>query len=66
MDRRTFITLLGSAAIVQFAQAQQAKVYRVGVIHEGGPSYDVGDGLKDGLRELGFEEGKQYVVEVTI
>ena len=48
MDRRTFIALLGSAAIVQFAEAQQSKVYRVGVIHEGGPFTVVVDGLKGG------------------
>jgi putative ABC transport system substrate-binding protein len=67
MDRRAFI---GSAAggllavpLDAFAQ-QQAKVYRVGVIHEGGPPNAAVDGLKDGLRELGFEEGKQYVLEI--
>jgi putative ABC transport system substrate-binding protein len=63
MDRRTFITLLGSGAIVPLAQAQQSRVYRVGVIHAGGTSYEVVDGLKDELKELGFTEGKQYVLE---
>jgi putative ABC transport system substrate-binding protein len=63
MDRRTFIALLGSAAIVQLAEAQQAKVYRVGIILEGGPFYALIDGLKDGLRDLGFAEGRQYVLE---
>jgi putative tryptophan/tyrosine transport system substrate-binding protein len=29
-----------------------------------GPYYAVVDGLKDGLRELGFEEGRQYVLEI--
>jgi putative ABC transport system substrate-binding protein len=46
------------------AQAQQAKIYRVGVILEGGPFYAVVDGLKDGLRELGFEEGKHYLLQI--
>ena len=49
---------------VHLAQAQQAKVYRVGVIHEGGPFYAVVEGLKDGLRELGFEQGKHYLLEI--
>lgn len=49
--------------LAQHVQAQQARVYRVGVIHEGGPSQAVVEGLKDGLKELGFAEGKQYVVE---
>jgi putative tryptophan/tyrosine transport system substrate-binding protein len=49
---------------VHLAQAQQADVYRVGVIHQGGPFYVVVDGLKDGLKDLGFEEGKNYVLEI--
>jgi putative ABC transport system substrate-binding protein len=53
-----------AAPLSAFAQAQQAKVYRVGVIHEGGPYTLVVDGLKDGLKELGFAEGKQYVLEI--
>jgi putative ABC transport system substrate-binding protein len=52
-------------ASVHLAQAQQPKVYRVGVVHEGGLLYNAAvDGLKDGLRELGFAEGKQYVLEI--
>jgi putative ABC transport system substrate-binding protein len=62
MDRRTFIGSVASSVLTlplgAFAQAQQAKVYRVGVIHEGGPYYVGVDGLKEGLRELGFAEGK--------
>jgi putative ABC transport system substrate-binding protein len=46
------------------ADAQQAKVYRVGVIHQGGPYGAVVDGLRDGLRQLGYEEGKQIVLEI--
>jgi hypothetical protein len=64
IDRRTFIALLGSAVIVQLAEAQQATVYRVGVVLEGGPNYAEVAGLKDGLKELGFAEGKQYVLEI--
>src|ERR1022692_1431537 len=68
MDRRTFIGSVASgvlaAPLSAFAQAQRAKVYRVGVIHEGGP-YHVGvDGLKEGLKELGFAEGKDYVLDI--
>jgi putative tryptophan/tyrosine transport system substrate-binding protein len=55
------VLVLSSGYLVE---AQQAKVYRIGVIHEGGPTRAVIDGLKDGLRELGFEEGKQYVLKV--
>jgi putative ABC transport system substrate-binding protein len=54
------ISFLGSAC---FAQAQQVKVYRVGVILPGGPYETVIDGLKDGLRELGFEVARHYALE---
>jgi len=69
MDRRTFI---GSAAggflaapLSAFARAQTAKIYHVGVIHQGGPYYVGVDGLKEGLRELGLAEGKDYVLETA-
>lgn len=67
-DRRSFIGSVAGAFLAAplsaFTQAQPAKVYRVGVIHEGGPYNAMVDGLKDGLRELGFAEGKQYVLEI--
>jgi putative ABC transport system substrate-binding protein len=46
------------------AEAGQAKVYRVGVIHQGGPYGAVVDGLRDGLGQLGYEEGKQILLEI--
>ncbi len=75
MDRRTsiggvgkriFIPFLAAVvlACVHLAQAQQAKIYRVGVMLEGGPYYAMVDGLKDGLKEMGFTEGKHYVLEI--
>ncbi len=51
-------------ASVHLAQAQQAKVYRIGVIHEGGPYNAMIDGLKVELRELRFAEGKQYILDI--
>src|SRR5258708_38842396 len=75
MDRRTFIDSVNKKIIVSLlatlvlasvhlAEAQQPKVYRVGVIHEGGPFGVAVDGLKDGLQELGFVEGKQYILAI--
>src|SRR5215831_6443742 len=46
------------------ADAQQAKAYRVGIIYQGGPYKAVVDGLRDGLRQLGYEEGKQILLEI--
>src|SRR5215468_3474042 len=56
--------LVTLAAYGEMAEAQQAKVYRVGVIYQGGPYKAVVDGLRDGLRQLGYEEGKQIVLEI--
>ena len=58
----TLCTLL--FALCFSAEAQQTKVYRVGVIHQGGPYNAVVDGLRDGLRQLGYEEGKQILLEI--
>ena len=46
------------------AQAQQPKVYRVGVLLPGEPWYENIDGLRVGLRQLGFEEGKQFILAI--
>ncbi|MBI4240473.1 MAG: ABC transporter substrate-binding protein [Candidatus Rokubacteria bacterium] len=57
-----FLVALGAGAVV--AEAQQAKVYRVGVILQGGPYYAAIDGLREGLRELGSEEGKAFILDI--
>jgi putative ABC transport system substrate-binding protein len=56
----TFLVLVTGT----FAEAQQAKIYRIGVLLPGGPLYEVIDGLRDGLRKLGFEEEKQYTLAI--
>src|SRR5450631_303392 len=65
MRKELLVACLAALVIASahLAQAQQTKIYRVGVIHEGGPYYAAVDGLKDGLKELGFTEGKEYVLE---
>jgi putative ABC transport system substrate-binding protein len=63
LDKKRIAAFLATLilASVHAAWAQQLKLYRVGVIHEGGPFTVAVDGLKDGLRDLGFAEGRQYV-----
>ena len=59
------LTWLSAALLlanVSIADAQQAKTYRVGVITSGGLWYETIEGLRTGLRQLGFEEGKQFVL----
>ena len=56
--------LVSLAGVVGLAQAQQTKVYRVGVITAGGAWYETIDGLRVGLRKLGLEEGKQFILAI--
>ena len=59
------LALVCSGAVVPLAaQAQQSRVYRVGVILQGGAYSETVDGLRDGLREVGLEEGKQFILQV--
>jgi len=51
-------------AAVPLAEPQQTKVYRVGVLLPGSAWYEIIDGLRVGLRELGLEEGKQFILEI--
>ena len=46
------------------AEAQQAKVYRVGVLVPGPAWYEIIDGLRVGLKELRLEEGKQFTLTI--
>ena len=48
----------------QLALGQQTKSYRVGVIHPGGSQYETLDGLREGLKELGLNEGKQLTLDI--
>jgi putative ABC transport system substrate-binding protein len=63
MRRREFITLLGGAAAWPLdALAQQSgKVWRMGFIAHGHESFY--DALFEGLREYGYEEGRNLMVE---
>jgi putative ABC transport system substrate-binding protein len=46
------------------AEAQQPKIYRVGVLLPGAHWYEIIDGLRAGLKELGLQEGKHFVLEI--
>ena len=67
MNRRAFLnTVGGSLLIAPFAtRAQQAgTVYRIGVLSYGGGSEPLPmEAFKRGLRELGYIEGKHFVVD---
>ena len=61
-----FVWLLAAVLLMTASstEAQQTKVYRVGVITAGGAWYGTIDGLRAGLRELGLEEGKQFILVI--
>jgi len=64
MKRREFITLLGGAAtwpIAARAQQPAGRVSRMGFIARGHESFY--DALFEGLRELGYMEGRNLIVE---
>ena len=52
-------------ALCSPAEAGQAKIYRVGVILQGGGViYTAIDGLREGLKKLGLEEEKHFLLEI--
>jgi ABC-type uncharacterized transport system substrate-binding protein len=65
MRRREFITLLGGAVAWPLAaRAQQSKVVRIGALYIGiADEESFKKELREGLRELGYMEGKNIVFE---
>jgi len=68
MDRRMFISgmTLGLLTAPLVAEAQEAaKVYRIGVLETTSVALNTVnlDGLRQGLRELGYVEGRNFVIE---
>src|ERR1041385_6055136 len=45
--------------------ASESKVYRIGVIHQGGPYRAVAEGFRSGLRELGLADGKKISLQIS-
>ena len=68
-NRRKLIVTLSMSAIAiplsSFAQSQPAKVHRIGILSAETPSSLAGrmDALRAGLRDLGYVEGKNIVIE---
>ena len=66
MKRREFMSLLGCAAAVWplAAQAQRGKLARIGaLVLTSADAQSLGQELREGLRELGYAEGQNYVLE---
>src|SRR4029453_9129350 len=68
MDRRTFIGIIGGGLVVarSVAAAQSAaRVYRIGYLGGTSPAVEsrLWEGFFKGLRELGYVEGQNFVIE---
>jgi putative tryptophan/tyrosine transport system substrate-binding protein len=65
MRRREFISLVGGAAAWPItAHAQQSdKVARVGFLRQAGPDAKHFDAFREGLREAGYSEGHNLLIE---
>jgi putative tryptophan/tyrosine transport system substrate-binding protein len=72
MKRREFISLLGSGLILRSlacepaARAAQTKVFRIGNLTPGpvAPRLHLYATFREGLRQLGYIEGRDYVIEL--
>jgi putative ABC transport system substrate-binding protein len=67
MDRRAFISgiTLGLLAAPLAAEGQQAgKIARIGLLRTGSPPDPALGAFKEGLRELGYVEGQNIVLDV--
>ena len=65
MTRQIFLLLASLFVLApRLAIGQATKPHRVGVIHPGGSQYETLDGLRQGLKELGLEEGRQIVLDI--
>jgi putative tryptophan/tyrosine transport system substrate-binding protein len=59
-----FGVMTAAAMAVHPAAAQEAGGKRVGIILQGGPWYAVVEGLREGLNQSGYVEGRQYVLDI--
>jgi putative tryptophan/tyrosine transport system substrate-binding protein len=66
LGRREFITLLGGAAAWPLAargQQPASKVWRLGILQPGAPPEPLVEAIRERLRELGYVEGRNVVLE---
>src|SRR5881227_3405858 len=70
MKRREVLTLAGGAVVAAWpvaAKAQQgAKVPRIGFLRVGPPPATYIGGFREGLREQGLLEGRDFVIEFAL
>jgi putative tryptophan/tyrosine transport system substrate-binding protein len=60
-----YVIAAGFLGSVHSTQAQQVKIYRVGVLVVGSADIPQIKGLRDGLKELGYIQGKNIALDVS-
>jgi putative tryptophan/tyrosine transport system substrate-binding protein len=65
IKRREFIAFLGVAAVLPLAASAQSKIPRIGFMGNSTAALEANlvDAFHEGLRELGYEEGRNIVIE---
>ena len=65
MNRREFITLVGGAAAWPVTARAQSKIPRIGFLGNSTAALEANllDAFREGLRELGYEEGRNIIIE---
>src|SRR6185312_17002845 len=65
MQRRDFITLLSAAAAWPLAASAERKIPRIGFMGNSTAALEANlvDAFREGLRELGYEEGRNIEIE---
>ena len=65
MNRREFITLVGGAAAWPLTARAQSKIPRIGFLGNSTAALEANllDAFREGLRELGYEEGRNIIIE---
>src|SRR5688572_749642 len=67
MNRRAFFGALGLLAAPVTARGQQAgKVHRIGFLRDGQPPQSYVEAFQQGLREWGYVDGRNVVIEFRI
>lgn len=65
MRRREFLSIVGAAAVFPLAARAQQRIFRIGFMGNSTAALEVNlvNSFRDGLRELGYEEGRNIVIE---
>ncbi len=64
MKKKITSLIIAAVLLALGFPAAAAEPAKIGVVLQGGPWSEAVDGLRQGLKDLGYEEGKQFVLDV--